>query len=292
MLPRGREEYERALNLYDRANRLLLKDDPSEVERYAAAPLDRGGPQAADGRARRAQPFLTLAACSRWSSPQNRSSPIATVGMPVTPRAPPLVADELGRQREFGPRRPSVSPLWRAGSLADLDNVLAAATDAGLDPDEVAAGIQREDIKERLKANTAEALERGVTGIPTVAIGDELFWGDDHLTTRPPPREHAGRRLSRRRARPPAACGPPRSTGAPRIAPPRSGRASGAAGSPGRTGPARAGTPRGRGGSRSACPRRGRATGGPRPARRARRGRRPRRSARGHAPRRGGAGAP
>jgi len=33
---RGREEYERALNLYDRANRLLLKHDPSEVELYKA----------------------------------------------------------------------------------------------------------------------------------------------------------------------------------------------------------------------------------------------------------------
>jgi hypothetical protein len=34
--PRGREEYERALNLYERANRLLSKDDPSEVEMYEA----------------------------------------------------------------------------------------------------------------------------------------------------------------------------------------------------------------------------------------------------------------
>jgi hypothetical protein len=33
---RGREEYEQALNLYDRANRLLLKDDPSEVQLYEA----------------------------------------------------------------------------------------------------------------------------------------------------------------------------------------------------------------------------------------------------------------
>jgi hypothetical protein len=33
---RGRDEYARALNLYDRANRLLLKDDPSEVELYEA----------------------------------------------------------------------------------------------------------------------------------------------------------------------------------------------------------------------------------------------------------------
>jgi hypothetical protein len=32
----GREEYERALRLYDRANQLLGKDDPSEVELYEA----------------------------------------------------------------------------------------------------------------------------------------------------------------------------------------------------------------------------------------------------------------
>ena len=31
-----RDEYQRALDLYDRANRLLLKDDPSEVELYEA----------------------------------------------------------------------------------------------------------------------------------------------------------------------------------------------------------------------------------------------------------------
>jgi hypothetical protein len=34
--PLGREEYERALRLYDRANQLLGKDDPSEVELYEA----------------------------------------------------------------------------------------------------------------------------------------------------------------------------------------------------------------------------------------------------------------
>jgi hypothetical protein len=32
----GRDEYERALKLYDRANQLLAKDDPSEVELYEA----------------------------------------------------------------------------------------------------------------------------------------------------------------------------------------------------------------------------------------------------------------
>jgi hypothetical protein len=33
---RGRDEYERALELYDRANKLLTKDDPSDVELYEA----------------------------------------------------------------------------------------------------------------------------------------------------------------------------------------------------------------------------------------------------------------
>jgi len=98
----------------------------------------------------------------------------------LTPLRAALVADELGRQREFGLAAFRKS-FVESRSLSDLDSVLAAASDAGLDPDEVAAGIQRDEIKERLKSNTAEALERGVTGIPTVAIGDELFWGDDHL---------------------------------------------------------------------------------------------------------------
>jgi 2-hydroxychromene-2-carboxylate isomerase len=91
-----------------------------------------------------------------------------------------LVADERGLLREFS------SAAYRKAfveshSLAELDNVLAAAREAGLEPDEVREGIQRPEIKERLKGNTEEALARGVTGIPTVAIGDELFWGDDRL---------------------------------------------------------------------------------------------------------------
>ena len=36
-------------------------------------------------------------------------------------------------------------------------------------------------MKERLQQATAEAIARGVTGVPTVAVGDELFWGDDRL---------------------------------------------------------------------------------------------------------------
>jgi len=65
--------------------------------------------------------------------------------------------------------------------LAELDTVLDAAERAGLQRDEVRAGIQRQEIKERLRTATDEALARGVTGVPTIAVGDALFWGDDRL---------------------------------------------------------------------------------------------------------------
>ena len=57
----------------------------------------------------------------------------------------------------------------------------AKRTRVEAEPNEVRDGIERPEIKERLKSNTEQALARGVTGIPTVAIGDELFWGDDRL---------------------------------------------------------------------------------------------------------------
>ncbi|MBV9311234.1 MAG: DsbA family protein [Solirubrobacterales bacterium] len=65
--------------------------------------------------------------------------------------------------------------------LADLEAVLDAAQRAGLDRDFVAAGVTRQEVKDRLRAQTEAALAAGVTGVPTVAVGDQLFWGDDRL---------------------------------------------------------------------------------------------------------------
>lgn len=65
--------------------------------------------------------------------------------------------------------------------LADPEAVLDAAERAGMDRALVRQGVARPDVKERLRTRTDEALERGITGVPTVAIGDVLFWGDDRL---------------------------------------------------------------------------------------------------------------
>jgi 2-hydroxychromene-2-carboxylate isomerase len=91
-----------------------------------------------------------------------------------------VVAAEHDRLREFS-RAAFRRGLGEGGDLRDLDTVLACARDAGVDPEIVAAGVERPEIKARLRAATDAALARGVTGVPTVAVGDELFWGDDRL---------------------------------------------------------------------------------------------------------------
>ncbi len=39
--------------------------------------------------------------------------------------------------------------------------------------------IASPDIKSALRSNTEEAIARGVFGVPTIAVGEELFWGYD-----------------------------------------------------------------------------------------------------------------
>jgi 2-hydroxychromene-2-carboxylate isomerase len=65
--------------------------------------------------------------------------------------------------------------------LADPDNVLIAAAACELHPNAVTKAVESRTVKDRLKAATEEAAARGVRGVPTVAVGDELFWGDDRL---------------------------------------------------------------------------------------------------------------
>jgi 2-hydroxychromene-2-carboxylate isomerase len=65
--------------------------------------------------------------------------------------------------------------------LNDIDNVLLAAAACELHPNAVLKAIERQAIKDRLREATEEAIQRGVTGVPTVALDGHLFWGDDRL---------------------------------------------------------------------------------------------------------------
>jgi 2-hydroxychromene-2-carboxylate isomerase len=66
-------------------------------------------------------------------------------------------------------------------ALSDPETMLDATERAGMDRERVREGIERPEIKDRLRTHTDAALEAGVTGVPTVAVDGELFWGDDRL---------------------------------------------------------------------------------------------------------------
>jgi 2-hydroxychromene-2-carboxylate isomerase len=61
-------------------------------------------------------------------------------------------------------------------------NVLQAASKAGLDPQEVDQATRDPEIKLALREATDIAHRLGVFGVPTLAVADELFWGDDRLS--------------------------------------------------------------------------------------------------------------
>jgi 2-hydroxychromene-2-carboxylate isomerase len=65
--------------------------------------------------------------------------------------------------------------------LGDVDNVLVAAAACELHPNAVLKGIEGRTVKDALRAATDEAGDRGVTGVPSVVVGEQVFWGDDRL---------------------------------------------------------------------------------------------------------------
>ena len=72
--------------------------------------------------------------------------------------------------------------MWVEGrNLNDMAEVAAVLTAAGLDARKFGNRIQDQDVKDRLKATTDEAVARGVFGAPTSFVGDMMFFGNDRL---------------------------------------------------------------------------------------------------------------
>jgi 2-hydroxychromene-2-carboxylate isomerase len=65
--------------------------------------------------------------------------------------------------------------------LSDVDNVLIAAAACELHPNAILKALETQSVKDKLREATQEAYDRGVRGVPTIAVGDELFYGDDCL---------------------------------------------------------------------------------------------------------------
>ena len=72
--------------------------------------------------------------------------------------------------------------IWvEALNMNDPSVVGEVLTRAGFDPAAVLAMANEQVTKDKLKAVTMTAVERGVFGAPTFFIGDHMYWGQDRI---------------------------------------------------------------------------------------------------------------
>jgi 2-hydroxychromene-2-carboxylate isomerase len=65
--------------------------------------------------------------------------------------------------------------------LSEHDNVLIAAAACELHPNAVTKATGTATVKKALIDATEAAAELGVIGVPSIAVGGEVFWGDDRV---------------------------------------------------------------------------------------------------------------
>jgi 2-hydroxychromene-2-carboxylate isomerase len=65
--------------------------------------------------------------------------------------------------------------------LGEADNVLIAAAACELHPNALLKAVETRQVKDALREATERAGDLGVTGVPSLVIGGEVFWGDDRV---------------------------------------------------------------------------------------------------------------
>ncbi len=91
-----------------------------------------------------------------------------------------LVADELGKLPAYSHAVYRTS--FNEGRDISQPQVLAdLLRGIGIDPQAAFARMLSQEIKDRLRKNTEEAVERGAFGAPTFFIGDDMYFGNDRL---------------------------------------------------------------------------------------------------------------
>ncbi|HTA16051.1 MAG TPA: 2-hydroxychromene-2-carboxylate isomerase [Solirubrobacteraceae bacterium] len=167
----------------------------------AAERLDRALPEPAVWQPVSLGALFKLTGRSSWAlgEPRGRQAGMAEVerraqlcGLPPVRWPDPWPSNYLYAMRaatyafQVGSGREFTMQAFRhafaeGNDLAIPEQVLKAAEQAGLDPHAVDDATRDPEIKLALRAATDAAHAHGVFGVPTVAIGDELYWGDDRL---------------------------------------------------------------------------------------------------------------
>ena len=72
--------------------------------------------------------------------------------------------------------------MWQKGlKMDDPEVFVAGLSEEGLDGQAILERTADPEVKAALANNTAAAVERGVFGIPTFFVGEEMFFGKDRL---------------------------------------------------------------------------------------------------------------
>ena len=74
------------------------------------------------------------------------------------------------------------SAMGVTGKNMNEPTIVAEVLDTiGIGAQEFLVAIAAQDVKDKLKNNTEEAVKRGAFGAPTFFVGDEMFFGQDRL---------------------------------------------------------------------------------------------------------------
>jgi 2-hydroxychromene-2-carboxylate isomerase len=145
--------------------------------------------------------LFKLAGRSSWSlgDPERRRAGIAEVerraelyGLPPVRWPEPWPSNYLFAMRactyafQVGVGREFSLAAFRAAfelghDLGVPERVLELAGEVGLEPREVGEAVLDPEVKLALRTATEAAHEIGVFGVPTLAVGGELYWGEDRL---------------------------------------------------------------------------------------------------------------
>ncbi|MBI4208270.1 MAG: 2-hydroxychromene-2-carboxylate isomerase [Deltaproteobacteria bacterium] len=91
-----------------------------------------------------------------------------------------LVAEREGRLVPFS--HACFKAFWvEDRNISESDVIAAIGEQVGIPREKLLAGVEEPEIKDKLKANTEEAVARGAFGAPAFFMGDRLFWGQDRL---------------------------------------------------------------------------------------------------------------
>jgi 2-hydroxychromene-2-carboxylate isomerase len=98
----------------------------------------------------------------------------------VKPMRGALAAKEKGKIRDY--THNLFRLYWIEGRDLSQDEILKnAVSEIGMDANWFLQRIGEQDIKDKLRDETAEAVKRGAFGAPTFYVDEKMFWGNDRL---------------------------------------------------------------------------------------------------------------